>query len=171
MVKARVQEKKGKASARTENMKRKEDAKQSQETAEIVAIESDVESDAELQIDQQADSKTEQSAGTGPAVQSTGANTSATPMGADARTILEVEQAEEEVEAEMAKEICMPTQEELVLAVASAPTPIPILKTVSSLLTSPAPISSTVETTSPMPSTLLIICEAITDRLRYALGQ
>ena len=171
MAKARVQEKKGKGSAPKEKKKREKKEKQSQEQPEIVAIESAVELDAELVIVEQVQSTTEQSAGMGPTVQSTSTNTSATPMGADARTILEVEQAEEEVEAEMAKEICMPTQEELVLAVASAPTPIPILKTVSSLLTSPAPISSTVETTSAMPSTLLIICEAITDRLRYALGQ
>ena len=83
-------------------------------------------------------------------------------------------------------ELSMPTQEELAMAVAitptptpdhtystiaSAPTPIATQTIVSSLLPIPAPIYSTVVTTSPIPSAFLPICHAITDMLRYALGQ
>ena len=46
---------------------------------EIVAIESDEESGGDLVIDDEAEGMPEQSAGTEPTVQSTSANTSATP--------------------------------------------------------------------------------------------
>ena len=98
-----MQEKKGKASAPKE--KKKGEAKQKEKQLneeEVVAIESDVESDAEFVIDEQLESTTEQSAGTGPAVQSTSANPSATSVDADARTPMEVE---EEAEVGMAMEI------------------------------------------------------------------
>ena len=150
---------------------------------EIVAIESDEESSAQLVIDDQAEGMPEQSAGTGPAVQSTSANRSATPKGVDVRTPMEVE---EEAEVGMAMEVSVPTPEDLGMAVAStptptpdhtystivsAPTPIPILTTANFPMPTPAPIYSTLITTSPLPATLLPICDAITDTLRYALWQ
>ena len=75
-------------------------------------------------IADQAEGMTEQSARTGPAVQSTSAKTSATLMGADTRTSREVEQ-EEELQAEETREVCVPMQEELAMAGASTPPPTP----------------------------------------------
>ena len=49
--------------------------------------------------------------------------------------------------------------------------PTPILAIVSSSISTPMPIYSTLTTTSSIPSTLVPICEAITDTLRYALRQ
>ena len=59
---------------------------------EIVAIESDEESAGELVLDDEEEGTSEQSAWTGPAVQSTSANRSATPKIAEARKPMEVEE-------------------------------------------------------------------------------
>ena len=86
VAKANVQPGKWKASAPKEKKKGVKQEKLREETPEVVAIESDVESDAELVIDKQLESPIEQRVGTGSAMQSTSANTGASPMGADART-------------------------------------------------------------------------------------
>ena len=106
-------------------------------------------------------------------------------MGADARASMQVEQEEEEVETEVAMELRMPTQE-LAMSVAITPTPTPDhtysinvraltpisnLTTVSSLLSIPATIYSTVLTSFPILSPLLPLCDAIIDTRRYAHGQ
>ena len=117
---------------------------------------------------------------------SASANPSATPKGGDVRTPIAVEEEEEEAEVGLAMEISMPMKEQMgkaaaspptatpdntYLAIVSVPTPITILTTAISVQPSPAPIYSIVVTNSPIPTSLLPICDAITDTLRYALGQ
>ena len=83
VAKPSVQAGKGKANAPNEKKKGEKQEKPREEPVEIFSIESDVESDAVLGIDEQEKGTTEQKAGTGPAVQSTSANTSGTAMDAD----------------------------------------------------------------------------------------
>ena len=71
-------------------------------------------------------------------------------------------------------EVSVPTPEELATEVASTPTPTPD-HTYSTMACPSMPnlatIYSTTTTTSPVPSNLVPICDAMTDILRYALHQ
>ena len=123
VAKASVQAGKRKASAPMDKKKGEKQEKPIQEPPEVVAIEYDVELDAEVVIDEQAEGSSEQSAGTGQAVQSTSANTSATQIDGDAQIPIEVELGAEH--NEVAMETSMSKQEELGMAVMSTPTPSP----------------------------------------------
>ena len=178
VAKANVHREKGEGNAPKEKEKGTNKEKSIEEQSEIVAIESDVESDEELGSDEQTKGTTKSKAWTGLEVQSTSGNTSATPMDADRRIPMEVEQEEEEAEARVAMETTIavvttptPTTAHTYSTTVSAPTPIPIRTTMGSLMPTPAPIFSTVRTTSTVHSTLVQICDASTNTLRYALRQ
>ena len=117
---AKVSEKKDKGKAGApkgkDNPKRKRE-----EPQEIVAIQSHEESDAELVVEDDSKETMKLCAETGPVGQSTSGKTSATPMEADARAPVEVEQKDEAEGAEVALEISKATQE-LAMAVASTTT-------------------------------------------------
>ena len=175
IAKANLQKEKEKASTIKENGKGEKQTKSSEEEPDVVALPSDEESDSELVIDSSAEGTVEQSAGTGPAVQSISAITSATPMETEAR-----ENGEKEPEEELggggetAMETSVPTQDELSMAVAGSPTPTPdhtYPTVVRSSTPTPAPIYSITSTTSSVPSTLVHISDVMTAILRYALNQ
>ena len=79
-----TQQGKRKASAPKEQKKGEKEEKQREELAEIGAIESDEESDAELVFDEHANETIKQNTGTGQSMQSSSANSIATPNDADA---------------------------------------------------------------------------------------
>ena len=125
-------------------------------------------------------------AGTGPTAQSTSVNASVAPLEIDAQLAEEIEQQEQEAEVEDEAEVSVPTPEESETAVVttptptsdhtysitvSIPTPAPIPPTVSSLATNQIPIYSTLTTTSPVPATIVPICDPITHIMGYAFGQ
>ena len=120
-------------------------------------------------------------AGTGLAAQTISTNTSTTSVEGELQLAMESEHQGEVVEMAQAMELSLSTLEELGTAVASTPTPItdhiysatvsvptpiPFLTTVSSSMATPGPIYSMDTTIAPVPSTLMPICDAISERLR-----
>ena len=187
IAKASEEKEKGKTSIPKEKKKggKEDKQKQSKEQREVVAILSDEESDSELVIDGQ-DENPQGNAGTGPTAQTTSANESVAPLEINAQLEEKIEQQEQEAEIEDEAEVSIPTPEVLATAVfttptptfdhtysttVTIPTPAPIAPTVSSSVPTQIPIYSTLSTTSPIPSTILPICDAITNIIRCTLGQ